>query len=120
MQRISSANTTASCTWLQQCHSRASGVRAYLEICALEADLPIKILDKGVVDVAPEHIRIPSAKERRLAQQGVCLFPETQTCENRNMTLGCECVPHRLGQTLRRPSAPMRYCRTRPCRAYDL
>jgi hypothetical protein len=52
-------------------------LRIVYEICVCEADLPIRILDNGVADVTPEHIQIPSAKERRLAQWRVRLFPET-------------------------------------------
>ena len=48
---------------------------AYLDIRALEADIPTGILDKCVVDIVPEYFWIPSAKERGFAHQGVRFFP---------------------------------------------
>jgi hypothetical protein len=49
---------------------------AYLEICTLEADVPARILDKGVIDIVSKYIWIPSTKERGFAHQGVRFFPE--------------------------------------------
>ena len=41
--------------------------------CAFEPNPPTSILDKAVLNVVPEHTRIPCPKERRFAQQGVPL-----------------------------------------------
>jgi hypothetical protein len=56
--------------------SPVGGVNGYLNVCALESDLPTGISGKRVIDVDSKYIRIPSTKERRSAQHGIRVFTE--------------------------------------------